>query len=201
MQVRKIMSPNVITIPIQAGLEDAARLMKDYDIRHLPVVDGEVLVGLVTERDVRGAMFPAMLEDISVRDLMVADPTTVTPDTLLEDAARLVYRQKIGCLPVIDREGRLQGIVTVADMLAALIEVMGFLSGSSRLDVELPNRPEALEEAVHIILENGGRIIGVSLTKLDKEQPIHLFRLQKIDLEPIVSDLSRAGYKVVSSLG
>ncbi len=87
----------------------------------------------MTEGDVRGARFPAMLEDISVKDLMVNDPITIGPDGLLEDAARLVYRNKIGCLPVVDDNSALLGIVTVADMLAALIELMGFLSSSSRV--------------------------------------------------------------------
>lgn len=201
MLVEKIMSNDLVTLQADDSLEKAALLMKEFDIRHLPVVDGKKLIGLITERDVRGAMFPAMIEDIGVKDLMIASPVTVSQGTMIEDAARLIYRNKIGCLPVVDKKGDLKGIVTVADMLAALIELMGFLSSSSRLDVELPDKPEALEEALHIVQQNGGRIIGVSLTRLRKDKPIHLFRLQKTDLEPIVKDMKKAGYKVVSTLG
>lgn len=195
------MSKDVVTLPVTADLNEAMRLMKEFDIRHLPVVDDGTLVGLITERDVRGALFPSMLEEISVKDLMINNPVTVSPTTLLEDAARLVYRRKIGSLPVVDEGGRLVGIITVADMLAALIELMGFLSASSRLDVVLPENPEALEKALRIIQKNGGKIIGVSLTRLRKDQPVHLFRLQKTDLSPIVEEMKKAGYDVVSSLG
>ena len=200
MQVKRIMSTEVVTLPVTARLEDAAAMMKERGIRHLPVVKGKRLLGLITDRDVRGAIFPAMIEDISVKDLMVSDLITVKPETLLEEAARLVYRQKIGCLPVVDEAGDLKGIITVSDMLAALIEVMGFLSTSSRLDVVLPNRPEALEEACRIIQQNGGRIIGISMTKVEGKRPAHLFRLKKTELDRIVRSLGKAGHEVLSSL-
>lgn len=201
MRVQRIMSADVVTLPVTAGLEDAVALMKNHGIRHLPVVDGDRLVGLVTDRDVRGALFAAMIDDISIKDLMVSDPLMVDPETMIEDAARLVYRHKIGCLLVVDESRRLMGIITVADMLAALIELMGFLSASSRLDVALPDRPEAMEEACRIIQQNGGGIIGISLTKVGQDQPVHLFRLKKTDLEPIVRELTEAGHKVLSTIG
>ena len=201
VRVRNIMTKDVVTLSLDADLHEAGSLMKEFDIRHLPVVEDGRLIGLVTENDVRGAMFPAMIEEISVKDLMIADPVTVDPETMLEDAARMIYRNKIGCLPVVDEDRMLLGIVTVADMLAALIELMGFISATSRLDVVLPDKPEALEEAIRIIQKNGSRIIGISLTRLKKDQPIHLFRLQKTNLAPIVKDMTKAGYSVVSSMG
>ena len=200
MQINKIMSNEVVTISADADLLEASTLMKEFDIRHLPVVEKGKLIGLVTESDVRGATVPAMIEDLKVRDIMVSSPYTVTPETMLEDAARLVYRHKIGCLPVVDKSGRLKGIITVADMLAALIELTGFLFASSRLDVVLPDYPEALEEACRIIQQNQGRIIGVSLTHLRDDRPVHLFRLHKTDLDPIVKDMAAAGYMVISTL-
>ena len=200
MLVQSIMSTEVITIPVGAGLHQAAAVMKEHGIRHLPVVQDGRLIGLVTETDVRSALFPAMLEDITVKDLMVNDPYTVTPDTVLEDAARIFYRHKIGCLPVVGSKGDLKGIVTIADMLSALIEVMGFLFASSRLDVVLPDKPEALEAAIHIIQKNGGRIIGISLNMMKKDEQMHMFRMHKIDLEPIAQAMEKAGFSVISSL-
>lgn len=201
MLVTKIMSKDVITVSESASLEDAAMLMKEHDIRHLPVVRKGRLVGLVTERDVRGALFPSLIEEITVKDLMTSKPVTVSPDTLIEDAARVIYQRKIGCLPVVDEDHEVVGIVTVADMLAALIELMGFLSSSSRLDVILTEAEDSLEKAVRIIQQEGGRVLGVSLTQLRKDKPVHLFRLQKTDLKDIISKLNKAGYEVISSLG
>ncbi|MDY6850608.1 MAG: CBS and ACT domain-containing protein [Thermodesulfobacteriota bacterium] len=201
MLVEKIMSEKVVTIPVTAGLGQAVSMMKEFDIRHLPVVEGDRLLGLVTEGDLRGAIFPAMIEDIGVKDLMISNPATVSPSAAIEDAARIFYRRKIGCLPVVDDAGNLKGIITTADMLAAFIEIMGFLTASSRLDVVLPDKPEALEEACRIIQKGGARIVRVSLTQLRGNRPVHLFRLDKTDLDPIVKDLTRAGHKVVSRLG
>lgn len=200
MKVHRFMAENVVTISKNADIGEAAALLKEHSIRHLPVVENGKLVGLVTEGDVRGAIFPAMLEDITVEDLMINDPVTVNLDTMLEDAARLVYEHKIGCLPVLDDHGNLEGIITVVDMLAALVNLMGFLSDNSRMDLILPDRPEAFEEVCGIIQRNGGRVISVSLTHLIEDQPIHLFRLEKINLDPIVGELEDRGYRVVSRL-
>lgn len=200
MRVSNIMSQNVVTIGPTETLDAAVSTMKQFDIRHLPVVEQGKLIGLVTEGDLRGARFPAMIEELVVRDLMVSKPVTATPGMMMEDAARLIYRNKIGCLPVVDESSNLLGIVTIADMLSAFIEVMGFISASSRMDIILPDREDALEEAVHIIQSLGGSIIGVSLTQLRKDQPVHLFRLQKTNLKTIVSELERSGFDVVSTL-
>jgi acetoin utilization protein AcuB len=105
----------------------------------------------VTEGDLRGAIWPSLVEDIQVKDLMITDPVVAQPETMLEEAARLVHQHKIGCLPVVDRRGALMGIITVVDLLAAVIEFMGLLTVSSRLDVRLPKRPEAFEEVLRII--------------------------------------------------
>jgi hypothetical protein len=77
---------------------------------------------------------------------------------------------------------------------------MGFLSASSRIDVVLPGKDDALEEACHIINDHGGRIINISVTQLKQNQMVHLFRLEKMDLEPIVDDLTKAGHNVLSSM-
>lgn len=129
---------------------------------------------------------------------MITDPVLAQPETMLEEAAKLVYQHKIGCLPVVDRRGALKGIITVVDLLAAVIEFMGLLTVSSRLDVRLPQRPEAFEEVSRVIQENGGRIISVGLIRT-RGGPVHLFRLEKIDLAPMVAGLKESGYKVASS--
>ncbi|MBW2060234.1 MAG: CBS domain-containing protein [Deltaproteobacteria bacterium] len=200
MQINEFMSREVFTVQATASIEEAAALLKEHDIRHLPVVEGKKLIGLVTEGEIRGAIFPAMIEDIGVKDLMNTDPITVRPETRLEEAVRLVYQHKIGCLPVVDHDGNLMGIITVVDMLASLIELMGLLSESSRLDLALPSRPEAFEEVTHIIQANGGQIVGVSLTQVSEGQPVYLFRLKKMNLDPMVKKLEKAGFKVISKL-
>ena len=194
------MSREVVTVSKKAGIAEALGLLKEHSIRHLPVIEDEQVIGLVTENDLHGAVFPAMLEELTVKDVMNSRPVTVDIDAPLEEAARLIYYNKVGGLPVVDQAGSLKGIITMVDMLLALIDLMGFISASSRLDLNLPDRPNAFEEVVRVIQENGGRIISVSMTRQNDDQQVHLFRLEKINLDPIVDRLNALDYEVVSRL-
>jgi acetoin utilization protein AcuB len=200
MLVKKFMSSKLVTVSEEASIAEAVNLLKKHSIRHLPVVKGEKVVGLVTETELRGAIFPAMLEDLTVKDVMISQPVTVDPEAPLEEAARLIYHNKVTALPVVDKTGELRGIISMVDMLLALIDLMGFISTSSRLDVILPDRPDAFEEVIRIVQENGGSIINISMTRLSDSQQVHLFRLEKINLDPIVEKLNALDYEVVSRL-
>jgi acetoin utilization protein AcuB len=197
MQVSKWMIKDVITINREADIKEAIRLMEKYSIRHLPVVEGEQFLGLVTEGDLRQLLIPAMLEEIKVKDVMITDPITVTPDTDIETAATLIYTYKIGGLPVVE-DGKLVGILTSTDILRAFIEIMGILTAGSRLDVMIGDDPAAFKEVYNIIHRHKGRIISLGILPNEKET-IYSFRLEKCDLRPIVEELSSQGYKVVAS--
>ena len=200
MLVKKFMSSKLVTVSEEASIAEAVNLLKKHSIRHLPVVKGEEVVGLVTETELRGAIFPAMLEDLTVKDVMISQPVTVDPEAPLEEAARLIYHNKVTALPVVDKTGELRGIISMVDMLLALIDLMGFISASSRLDIILPDRPDAFEEVIRIVQENGGSIINISMTRLNDSQQVYLFRLEKINLDPIVEKLNALDYEVVSRL-
>ena len=200
MLVKKFMSSKLVTVSEEASIAEAVNLLKKHSIRHLPVVKGEEVVGLVTETELRGAIFPAMLEDLTVKDVMISQPVTVDPEAPLEEAARLIYHNKVTALPVVDKTGELRGIISMVDMLLALIDLMGFISASSRLDIILPERLDAFEEVIRIVQENGGSIINISMTRLSDDQQVYLFRLEKINLDPIVEKLNALDYEVVSRL-
>lgn len=129
MLVRDLMSAEVVTLGCDETLDIADRIMNLGRIRHMPVVDAEGrLVGLVSQRDLfRGALASALgmaklaqtrlLGALLVREVMAADPITTTPDTPLVEAAAVMLRRKIGCLPVVAGD-RLVGIITEADFVA-----------------------------------------------------------------------------------
>src|SRR5262249_54558325 len=97
-------------------------------IRHLPVVRGRKLVGLVTHRDLLRALARAAaegpLETLWAMDVMQRDVMLVRPETPLRDAIRLSLRNKYGCLPVVDAAGELVGIVTHADFVQLAAELL-----------------------------------------------------------------------------
>src|SRR5512140_3199797 len=142
MLVRDIMRSPAVVISSDTTLQDAYRTMREKGIRHLPVVEGETLVGVITDRDLRlatSALAPAPFPPGSqVSAAMSRTPQTADPLDPVEDAARIMRARKIGCLPVLD-EGRLVGIITGLDLLDALVRVTGEDEASGRWDDRLPD--------------------------------------------------------------
>ena len=131
MEVRSIMSAPAITIRSDEGMLTATRLMKERKIKHLPVVNNQgELIGVVTDRDLKRASASDattleihellyLLHQVKVNTVMTAKPMTATPELSASEAANLMVRNRIGCLPVV--EGKtLVGIVTKDDLLRLL---------------------------------------------------------------------------------
>ena len=118
------MSRNPFTISPWSSLLDAYWIMKNYDIRRLPVVDVGQLVGLLTINDIRSAVSIGrysikdqnrMMSEISVDSVMIPDPITISKDASVAIAAEIMFENKIGGLPVLEN-GQLIGIITEADL-------------------------------------------------------------------------------------
>ncbi|MDL1955733.1 MAG: CBS domain-containing protein [Candidatus Desulfofervidus auxilii] len=197
MHVSKWMVTDIITVKKDTDIKEAIRLMEKYSIRHLPVVEEGRFVGFVTEGDLRQLLIPAMLEDIKVKDVMITDPITVTPETDIETAAKLIYQYKIGGLPVL-KGNKLVGIITTTDILRAFIEMMGILMAGSRLDVVIGDSPQAFKEVYNIIHRHNGRLISLGILP-NEHETIYSFRLERCELEPIIEALTARGYKVIST--
>ncbi|MBI3669100.1 MAG: CBS domain-containing protein [Acidobacteria bacterium] len=132
--VRDFMTAPATSIPQDAMLIDAVLTLRRTGFRHLPIVNGDRLVGLITDRDIH-RLAPSLLGRISPEEynsifentplarVMTRNPQTVTPDTSLREAARILQERKLGCLPVVDA-GHLVGIITTADMLRVLLHIL-----------------------------------------------------------------------------
>ncbi len=198
MKVKKRMAKKLVTTRKDATVSDAINLMKKHSIRHLPVVEDGELLGWVTERDIREAYIASLIEQVSIGDIMIKDPITIAPEANLEEAAELLYRHGIGGLPVVDK-GKLVGVITVADIMAAFIEVMGILQESSRIDVILGGKLHAFENVTKIIRDYGSEIISVGMSAhQDRTRRIYYLRLTKCDVHALAKEIEKAGYKVVS---
>src|SRR5512147_2224450 len=200
MKIRDLMIPDPIAITANASISDAIELMKANHIRHLPVVSkGRKLEGLVTLADLKQGLIPSMLGDVDLKDLMITDPITVAPEDDIETAAQIIYKHKIGGLPVT-KNGRLVGIITETDMLRAFIDMMGILSSTSRLDVAAGNKPESLKKALQIISDNGGDIINVIMTLEKARKRVYHFRLAACKTALIKKALVKAGFDVLAAI-
>jgi CBS domain-containing membrane protein len=135
MKVSDLMSAEVITLIEDETLAHAQRCMDRGRIRHLPVVRGRQLVGLVTHRDLLASSFSIFAEvepteqrrvfvTVPVAEAMHRDVVTVRPDDSVADAARILLDNKYGCLPVVDAKNELVGIVTEADFLRLTVQLL-----------------------------------------------------------------------------
>ena len=133
-EIRFWMRAPAITINLAAPLSEALALMREHDVRRLPVViDTGELRGIITQGDIRGAdvlraagMDPFDIADalrqVKIYDVMREDPLTVTPETGLREAAMLMIENKIGGLPVVNQSHQVVGIITESDLFEALVQ-------------------------------------------------------------------------------
>jgi acetoin utilization protein AcuB len=200
MKIHSLMIPNPITITANTSINEAIELMKINSIRHLPVVSKDnILEGFLTLADLKQGLIPSMLGDLTLRDLMIKDPITVSPDDDIEIAALLIYNHKIGGMPVA-KEGRLVGIITATDILRTFIDMMGILSSTSRIDVLIGDQPGKFKKAVQIINDVGADIINVGRTARQTGQQIYYFRLAACKTDKIKKALEKQGYEVLAAM-
>lgn len=198
MIVQQYMSSDPITINQEATIEQAMDLLRRNYIRHLPVVEDEKLVGWLTDANLREVLLPAMIEELTVADVMIHDPITIRVTDSVEKAAQIIVREKIGGLPVLDN-GKLVGVITVVDLLNAFLQMVGILRASSRIDVKPLAGKGAVDSISRIIQELDGEIISICLLpQKSDEDPIYSFRLGKCNVEQITQAIEKEGHQVVS---
>lgn len=208
MLVKKRMTHDPVVVSPRHSLADALRLTRERRIRHLPVVDGGVLVGIVSDRDVRTALPSpitepdaervAFLDRTPVEAVMKRDPDSIGPLDTVEDAAKLMRRRRIGALPVVDAHGAVLGILSESDVLDAFVEILGPANASSRLEIALADRAGELARAMRVI----GEELGVNICSLmvppgrPGERRVAIVHISTIDPRETISALEAAGFEV-----
>jgi len=135
MKVKDIMVKEVATLDVEDELSLANDIMRLGRIRHLPVVAGEKVVGIISERDLfRSSLAQALgygdkdtrevMKTLRIKDVMVKQVRTVSPEMALRDAVALMVERKIGCLPVVEG-GKLVGLITETDILVQYCKDLG----------------------------------------------------------------------------
>jgi acetoin utilization protein AcuB len=166
MFVSNSMTRKVLTIDQDAGIFKAQEKMAANRIRHLPVIgENNSLIGIVTDRDIRSEapdrFFPTpasgkdedKISDLRVRDIMTQNPTTISPTYTIQDALLLIQKLRVGALPVVDAEGRLEGILSVRDLLRAFINVLGIGEPGTLLCILVEEKIGQLKKIVDAITE------------------------------------------------
>jgi acetoin utilization protein AcuB len=211
MRIRDVMTKNPVTIDSETLVLDAQKVMKENNIRRLPIVDKGKLVGIITQHDLLEASpSPAtslsihelnyLLAKMKVKEIMKKNPVTITPDTPFEEALKIGQEKKIGSFPVVDN-GKLVGIVTESDIVRFLTRALGLKEEGSRITIEgLGGKLSDLERIISIVNQHQTIILSmVSLPRSEKKDWMIVLRLKTTDPDPIVRDFKKAGFNVTYS--
>ena len=206
MLVREIMQAHPVSATLETRLPDLVRALQRRGFRHLPVLDGGRLVGIISDRDVKRAMTSAalateghardlLLDGLTAGQIMTRGVTTIGPICGVEEAARLMATGKISALPVTE-DGRLLGIVTETDVLQLFVRALGVLEPSTRLDVVVRDRAAGLSDVMRTVEDTGCRISSVMTLETPTGEREVVMRLATIDPGRAVKALEGRGYTV-----
>ncbi|MBR4469955.1 MAG: CBS domain-containing protein [Erysipelotrichaceae bacterium] len=210
MYVKDYMVSSPITLRPEQSVSEAVDVMDENNLHRLPVVDGNgKLVGLVTESVIMSntpnnasslSVFEVnyLLNKLKISDIMIEEVITIGEDALLEEAAVIMRRNDIGCLPVTDEEKNLIGIITHNDIFTAFIELMGYYHNGMRYVITLSeDKPGIMEDICRIFVENGVSISNIAVynNKRGIEIPVVAYGYKDLSEE-----LKAAGYNVTSTV-
>jgi acetoin utilization protein AcuB len=226
MLVRERMSRDPVTIAADASITDALRIMRQNQVRRLPVLDGEgKMVGIVSEKDLLYASpSPAsslsiyemhyLLAQLKVTELMTADVVTVTPDTPLEEAARIMTDSQIGALVVVENDQRvgadadrlagptprLVGIITETDIFRVFLELLGAREEGLRLTLQIPERKGEMARVTTAIAEQGGNILALgSFLGDDPTTSVVMVKVEDVPAEVLEKAMRDLGLEILDS--
>src|SRR5512143_989919 len=171
MYVSDWMTKKVVILYPDDYLSDAIALMREHDIRHLPVMRNDKLKGILSDRDIK-EFSPSkatsldiyelhyLLAKTKVSEVMKQKVITTAPDTPVEEAAMVLLDKNIGCLPVLE-QGRLVGIITDKDIFRSLVDITGVRHGGNRICVTIEDRPGSIKEVADIVRKYNFRLQGI----------------------------------------
>ena len=156
MFVKEWMTAKPKTAPGKTPVIEAMHLLREGGFRRLPVVDDGVLIGIVTDKDLKEATpskatslsvyeLNYLLSKLTIKDVMKTPVFSVSPSDPVETAALLMENKKISGLTVVD-DGKVVGIITITDILRAFIAALGLHEGGTRVTIRVPNAPGVLEK-------------------------------------------------------
>jgi len=205
MLVRDRMSKDVVLITSTTTILEAEKLMKENEIRRLPVVDRDKLIGIVTYNDLLEAEpskattlsrfeLTYLLSKMNVAEIMEKNVITIKPDIPIEEAALIMKKNKVGGLPVVE-ETRVVGMITESDIFDVLVETLGVELGGTRITLELPEKPGELHRVTGIVSQFMVNILSLATFYINEKPNLRyvVIRIATRDYEPIVEAFEADG--------
>ncbi|MEG0314831.1 MAG: CBS and ACT domain-containing protein [Erysipelotrichaceae bacterium] len=209
MYVKDKMITELISVSEDTSINQAIDLMKNKNLHRIPVVKDGKLVGLITKGLISKKTasdsttlevfeLNYLLEKMKVGSIMEKKLVTINGDALLEDAASLMLSNDIGCLPVVTEDNTLVGIITQNDLLSSFLDILGYRSIGSRLEIEVTDRLGVIGEISKILVNYKVNTthIGVYTQPNNKYQLV--YRIDSIASDELINELNSNGFKVTS---
>lgn len=210
MFVANRMTKNPITVEPSTPVNDAAKLMKRRNIRRLPVVEDGMLVGIISDRDImRVAPSPAttlskfeimsLLDKITVSEIMAKEVVSLPDTATIEEAALVMYNEKLSGLPVVSSMGAVVGIITETDVFKTFVDVMGLAEGKTRITLDVEDKIGVVRELAGIIADAGFNIDSMVTCKLAAMAGHFeiVIRLDAENVDAVIERIEAKGYKVI----
>jgi acetoin utilization protein AcuB len=208
MNVRDIMTTNVVTVPSNTSIAEAKRIMAAHRIRRLPVVDKGNLVGIVTEHRLESVSpskatsltvweLSYLLEKTTVKEIMERDVITCSPDMSAEESLALAQGHKVGALVVVE-DGKVVGISSTNDFFYKIVNpILGIGEPGSRIEVAGGGNAKALEEILSVVNKLGLEITTIHIEQLPEAETRDVcVHVTSNDVKKLVAELKAKGYKV-----
>lgn len=208
MFVKQRMTTNPFTVTPETSVPDAMSVMTERGVRHLPVVEGKRVVGVISRNDIAAAS-PSrattlsaqeatyLMSKLKVAKVMSAPPIVVAPDALLEEAAVILRDGKIEMLPVVEN-GELVAVITESDILDAFIDLLGFRDEGTRLTIEARDEPGVLSSLTGVTAAHQANIQHVAVHRGNLDTSVVVVGLNTRNTEAIEAELAAAGMKILA---
>jgi acetoin utilization protein AcuB len=210
MLVKDVMTPDPVTISPLLSVAEAATMMEQHSIRHLPVIhDDGSLAGLITRGSLGKALpgmgtgltrfeFNYLTSSTRVSDVMIKTPAMISENEGVEDAARMMNEQRISSLLVM-RDDQLVGIITDTDLFSTLLELMGARRPGVRLTYHIPDQTGALARVTAAIAKHGGYISAVGGWYVKDKEGMYgaIVKIENLTEDEVVSAVSEVPEVVV----
>jgi acetoin utilization protein AcuB len=194
MLVKNWMTKNVVTIGEDESMPAAMNLMKEHNIRMLPVLTGGKLAGVVSDTDLKRASASDatlldvhellyLLSKITVRDIMTKKPVTVPENYTVEETAELLTANKISGAPVVNDAGDVVGIITRDDLFNVLMSVSGFGKKGVQFAFLLPDTSGSIKNLTDVLRAHEGRIASILGTYENAPAGSRIVYIRIYDLE------------------
>lgn len=205
------MTKNPMTVTADTKVDEVVHLMKKHNFRRLPVVDDGKLVGFLSDSDLmRVAPSPAttlsryeinsLLAKICVRDIMKKDVVSVNVDATIEEAALIMYKNKIGGMPVVSNMGAVVGVITETDIFKTFVDVMGLADGKTRITLEVTDKIGVVKDIAEIFGQAGVSIDSLITCKKEDNKYEIVIRGDITNIDDIKAKLEAKGYKVIHTV-